>query len=199
MTALVIIIASALGVLLTTPPVMTRSISTTLWLWVCALLVGTIALHTAAVMLGAPATSKVAHTFLWSVIVSAFAVAPLGPWSSSRIVNDSRAITRMLCPLLLLLALKPPGIVKERLFEPPTSYPENSGDSKGVALVKQLSMERRSRCAVLWGSRGAVAGAWLGSVLLLLDWRSSWLQWPLPPTYSAWLGYTAGVSLGASL
>ncbi|XP_077521911.1 phosphatidylinositol glycan anchor biosynthesis class F [Amblyomma americanum] len=31
-----------------------------------------------------------------------------------------------------------------------------------------------------WGSRGALLGAWLGAIALVLDWDRPWQQWPTP-------------------
>lgn len=31
-----------------------------------------------------------------------------------------------------------------------------------------------------WGSRGALFGAWIGAVALVLDWDRPWQQWPTP-------------------
>lgn len=31
-----------------------------------------------------------------------------------------------------------------------------------------------------WGSRGALFGAWIGAVTLVLDWDRPWQQWPTP-------------------
>ncbi|KAH8027608.1 hypothetical protein HPB51_007158 [Rhipicephalus microplus] len=44
----------------------------------------------------------------------------------------------------------------------------------GTALGLGLLQAQR------WGSRGALFGAWIGAVALVLDWDRPWQQWPTP-------------------
>lgn len=41
-------------------------------------------------------------------------------------------------------------------------------------------------------TQGAVIGAWIGSVLLALDWDRPWQAYPLTPAFGMLLGYSIG-------
>ncbi|CAG8603466.1 9781_t:CDS:2 [Paraglomus occultum] len=45
---------------------------------------------------------------------------------------------------------------------------------------------------VYYPTVGSVVGAWLGSIVIPLDWDRPWQVWPIPCVLGAYFGYTTG-------
>ena len=50
---------------------------------------------------------------------------------------------------------------------------------------------------LLYGARGALAGAWMGTAASPLDWGRPWQAWPTPQAWGAASGFLLGVLVAA--
>ena len=50
---------------------------------------------------------------------------------------------------------------------------------------------------VLWSSKCAVIGVWLGAIVIPLDWDRPWQAWPIPCAVGTLVGYVFGLLLAA--
>lgn len=190
--------------------------------WSAGLSAGSVLLHGAAVLLGAPLAVQWAHTGLWAVLAAALTAAPLtaaigagtevaasGNGAGARANSGAGGCEKFGAEPRLSGGLTCVDRDDSSTCGDCGAYRSSARScfcSRGrgawwrvaVLLAPRAGPER----AAALPAYGALAGSWLGACCLPLDWGSAWLQWPLPAAYGAVLGYAAaalgGVAFGGS-